>query len=80
MTETYTGTKKSDWLKYLKAYHSLCRIRSKDNHPIERLRSDYGFELQNHKAYEWMEKEGITFEPSALKSRMGYPSEPEGRL
>lgn len=45
MTETYTGTKKSDWLKCLKIYHSLCRTRSKDEHPIERLRLDYGLDL-----------------------------------
>ena len=69
MTDTYTGTKKSDWLKCLKAYHSLCRTRSKDDHPIERLRSDYGSELQSHKADEWMEKEGIIFEPSAPYSQ-----------
>lgn len=69
MTETYTGTRKSDWLKCLKAYHSLCRARSKNDHPIERLRSDYGSELQSHKADEWMEKEGIIFEPSAPYSQ-----------
>ena len=69
MTDTYTGTKKSDWLKCLKAYHSLCRTRSKNDHPIERLRSDYGSELQSHKADKWMEKEGITFEPSAPYSQ-----------
>ena len=33
MTDTYTGTRKSDWLKCLKAYHRLCRTRSKNNHP-----------------------------------------------
>ena len=54
MTDTYTGIKKSDWLKCLKAYHSLCKTRSKDDHPIERLRSDYESELQSHKANEWM--------------------------
>ena len=69
MTETYTGTKKSDWLKCLKIYHSLCRTRSKEDHPIERLRSDYGSELQSHKADEWIQKEGITFEPSAPYSQ-----------
>lgn len=52
LTETYTGNKKSDWLKCLKVYHSLCRTRSKEEHPIERLRSDYGAELQSHKADE----------------------------
>lgn len=36
-TETYTGSKKSDWLKCLKTFHSLCRTRSKQAHPIERL-------------------------------------------
>ncbi len=49
-TETYTSLMKSDWLKYLKAFHSLCRTRSKQNHLIERLRSDYRSELQSHKA------------------------------
>ena len=69
LTETYTGTKKSDWLKCLKTYHSLCRTRSKEEHPIERLRSDYGSELQSHQADDWMQKEGITFEPSAPYSQ-----------
>ena len=69
LTETYTGNKKSDWLKCLKVYHSLCRTRSKEEHPIERLRSDYGAELQSHKADEWMQREGITFEPSAPYSQ-----------
>ncbi len=58
------GTKKSDWLKCLKLYHSLYRTRSKGEHPIKRLRSDYGSELQSYKADEWMQKEGIMFEPS----------------
>lgn len=69
MTETYTGTIKSDWLKYTKTYHSLCSTRSRNQHPIERLRSDYGSELQSHKADDWMQKEGITFEPSAPYSQ-----------
>ena len=69
MTNTYTGTKKSDSLKSLKAYHSLCKTRSKNNHPIEQLRSDYGSELQSHKADEWIEKERITFELSAPYSQ-----------
>lgn len=68
-TETYTGSKKSDWLKCLKAFHRLCRTRSKQIHPIERQRSDYGSELQSHKADDWLEKEGIVFEPSAPYSR-----------
>ena len=29
--ETYTGLKKSDWLRCLKTFHSLCRIRSKQD-------------------------------------------------
>ncbi len=69
MTETYTGSKKSDWLKCLKTYHSLCRTRSKEEHPIERLRSDYGSELQSHNADDWLQIEGITFEPSAPYSQ-----------
>lgn len=68
-TETYTTSKKSEWLKCLKTYHSLCKTKSKQEHPIERLRSDYGSELQNHKADNWMQKEGIVFEPSAPYSQ-----------
>ena len=69
MTETYTGTKKSDWLKCLKIYHNLYRTRSKEDHSIERLRSDYGSELQSHKADKWMQKEGIIFKLSASYSQ-----------
>lgn len=29
LTKTYTASKKSNWLKYLKTYHSFCKIRSK---------------------------------------------------
>lgn len=54
MIETYTRAKKSDWLKYLKTYYSLCRIRSKEAHSIERLRLNYGSELQSYKVDEWM--------------------------
>ncbi len=68
-TETYTGSKKNNWLKCLKVFHSLYRTRSKQNHPIERLRSDYGSELQSHKADDWLEKEGIVFEASASYSQ-----------
>lgn len=50
MTETYTKIKKSNWLKYLKTNHSLCRTKSKDAHSIERLSSDYMSELQSNKA------------------------------
>lgn len=69
MTDTYTGSKKSDWLKCLKNYHSLCRTRSREEHPIEGLRSDYGSELQSHNADDWLQREGITFEPSAPYSQ-----------
>lgn len=65
MTETYIKTKKSNWLKYLKIYHSLCRTKSKKPHLIERLRSDYRSELQSYKVDEWIQKKGITFELSA---------------
>ena len=65
MTDTYIDTKKSDWLKCLKFYHSLCRTWSKEEHPIERLKSDYGTELQIHNADNWLQREGITFKPSA---------------
>ena len=63
LTQTYTGNKKSNWLKCLKVYYSLCRIRFKEEHPIERFGSDYCAELQSHKANEWMQKNGITLEP-----------------
>ncbi len=69
MTDTHTETRESNLLKCLKVYHSLCRTCSKDDHPIKRLRSDYGSELQSHKADEWMKKEGIIFEPSAPYSQ-----------
>lgn len=62
ITETYMRTKKNNWLKCLKIYHSLCRTRSKENHLIERFKSDYGLELQSHKVDEWMQKEKIIFE------------------
>lgn len=45
MIEIYMGIKKSNWLKYLKIYHSLCRIGSKKVHPIEWLRSNYRSKL-----------------------------------
>lgn len=34
MNETYTETKKSDWLKYLKIYHSLYRTKSKEDYQL----------------------------------------------
>lgn len=49
ITEIYTGTKKNNWLRCLKTYYSLCRIWSKHQYLIERLRSDYGSELQSYK-------------------------------
>ena len=69
ITKTYTGTKKSDWLKSLKMYHSLCRTQSKEKHPIECLRSDYESKLQSHKANDWIQKKRITFEPFAPYSQ-----------
>ncbi len=69
MTKIYTGSRKSDWLKCLKTYHSLYRTRSKEEHLIERLRSDYGSELQSHNADNWLQREGITFKPSAPYSQ-----------
>ena len=68
-TETYTGLNKSNWLKCLKGFHSLWHTRSKQNHPIERLRSDYGSELQSHRADDWLKKERIVFEPSVSYSQ-----------
>lgn len=43
--ETSTANKKSDWLKCLNIYYSLCKTRFKEEYPIERLRSDYRVEL-----------------------------------
>ena len=53
-TKTYTGIKKSDWLKCLKTYHSLCRTKSKEPYPIKSLRSDYRLKLKSNKANKWM--------------------------
>lgn len=50
LMETYIANKKSDWLKCLKTYHSLCRTSSKEEHLIKRLKSDYGAKLQSYKA------------------------------
>lgn len=41
MTEIYIGSRKSDWLKCLKTYYRLCKTRSKEEHPIKHLQSDY---------------------------------------
>lgn len=68
-TETYTGAKKSDWFMGLKAFHNLCKTRSNKERPVHRLRSDYGSELQSKRVEEWLEKEGIIFEPSAPYSQ-----------
>lgn len=67
--ETYIKTKKNNWLKYLTIYHSLCRTKSKKNHLIEKLRSDYRLKIQSHKANKQMQKERIIFEPSASYSQ-----------
>lgn len=68
-TEIYTGSKKSNWFKYLKAFHNLWKTRSKEEHPVKRLRSDNGSEQQSKGVDEWLRKEGITFEPSAPYSQ-----------
>ena len=64
-TETYTGTKKSDWLECLKAFHNLAKTRTKNSRPTEKIRSDYGSELQSKKVDQWLSQEGIILEPSA---------------
>ena len=80
MTETYIGTKKSNWLKCLKKYHTLFRIWFKEKHPIERLRSDYSSKLQSLKVNKWMQKEEIMFEPSTQYSqKQNIVSEQMGR-
>lgn len=45
ITESYTKTKNSNWLNYLRIYHSLCKTKSKEDYPIERFKSDYKLEL-----------------------------------
>lgn len=68
ITDTYTGSKKINWLKYLKNYHSLCRTRSREKHPIECLQSNYGSKQQSHNANDWLQRERITFKPLAAYS------------
>lgn len=53
----------------MKAFHNLCKTKSNLERPIHRLRSDYGSELQSKKIEEWLETEGIIFEPSAPYSQ-----------
>ena len=69
--ENYTGRRKSEWLKSLKAFYNLVRLCTGLDRPIERLRSDYSSELQSRKGDEWLTKQGITFEPSSDYSQEG---------
>lgn len=69
MIETYTSSKKNDWLKCLKTYHRLYRTQSKEKQSIKRLQSNYGSELQSHSINDWLQREGITFKPSASYSQ-----------
>lgn len=66
MTDMYINTKTSDWLKCFQTYHNLCKTRLNKQHPIKHLKSDYRSKLQSHRANDWMQKEKISFEPSAL--------------
>lgn len=67
--ETYTGRQKSKWLKSLKVFYNfICTCTSLDR-PIERLRSDYGSELQSQKVNKWFTKQGKTFKISASYSQ-----------
>lgn len=53
--------------------------RSKQEDPIERLRSDYVSELQRTKVDEWLQDEGITFvtqEPDSTRSAKGRTARP----
>lgn len=68
-TETYTAKRKSAWFKCLKAFYNLARTRTKLDPPTERLRSDYGSELQSRKVDKWLTNQGIVFEPSAPYSQ-----------
>ena len=49
MTDTYTKIKKSNWLKNLKIYYSLCKTRSKKDHTIEKLKLNYKSKQKSHK-------------------------------
>ncbi len=69
ITETYIRRQKSKWLKSLKAFYNLVRIRTGLDRPMERLRSDYGSELQSRKVDKWLTKQEITFEPSVPYSQ-----------
>lgn len=64
-TETYTSKRKSKWLKCLKAFYNLARIRIKLDRPTKRLQSDYGSELKSRKVDKWLTNQSIIFEPSA---------------
>ena len=68
-TKTYTGTKKSDWLNCLKTIYSLAKTRTKSKCPTEKIRFDYGSELQSKKVQQWLFAEGIILEPSAPYSQ-----------
>lgn len=68
-TKIYTGTKKSDWLHSLKAFHNLAKTRTKTERPTERICSDYCSELQSKKVEQWLSSEEITLKPSASYSK-----------
>ena len=44
-TKMYTGSKKSNRFKCLKAFHNLYNNQSKEKHLVEQLWSDYSSEL-----------------------------------
>ena len=69
ITETYIKRRKSECFKSLKAFYNLVRTCTSLDRPIEKLRSDYGSELQGQKVDKWLIKQGITFETSALYSQ-----------
>ena len=69
ITETYTAKQKSQWLKCLKAFYNLAQTRTKLDRPTERLRSDYGSELQSQNVDKWLINRGIIFEPSSPYSQ-----------
>lgn len=54
MTDTYTDSKKNDWLKYLKNHYSLYKTPSKKKHSIKRLQSDYRSKLQSRNVDNWL--------------------------
>lgn len=48
-------------------FHNLAKTRTKSSRPTERIRSDYGSELQSKKVDQWLTQEGIILELAGAK-------------